>query len=506
MAARKDRGRPPTGRREPEASPRDPLGHFFAATAGRPRRVLAELAVAAALLILCLINFRDIAGNGLVNDDFVWLHDARHLMTPGNLLSHRVFGFFRPLVNLSFWAQEQLLPGRIPLYNLSNLLLHWLNTVLVFQLVARLIPHRSFALAVAVLFAIADDHLGAVLWISARTTLLASVFLLAALLVLVRPTRRPRLALAAGVVLYCLALAAKETAAVGALLVLLIYLLSRRHTEGPLASLRTVIAIGATTALYLVLRKALMGGFVLPTWGPGLHALRNLAAGALNQLYPQALFHSLYPPAVAMPRFSSPLLPELLALPALALLLWLAVRLHRGETMLLGIGWMLITLIPESFFRYRFQHFESIQQTRYYYLSTIGAALAYVTLLAALWGSRLPRGRLLAVAVFLLSCLTCLRYNAQVREKWTATGERYRPYIASVMQAPLKHPGLSTIAVEIADMPFPFLKAAVNYDMPSLRLQEVTGGREAAAAWRPCIYVWYSKSAGKVTVHYEALQ
>ncbi len=461
--------------------------------------------MAAILLILCLINFRGIADNGLVNDDFVWLHDARQVMEPGNLATHRVIGFFRPLVNVSFWAQEQLLPGQIEYYNLFNLLVHWLNTLLVFQLIARLVPGRLHALAAAALFAISDDHIGAVLWISARTTLLAACFLLASLVVLLSPARRRRLALAAALLLYCLALAAKETATVGGLLVLLIFLLTRRRQEGALLSGSAVIAYFATTALYLALRMALMGGFAQDTWGPGPHGFRNLAAGAFNQLYPQALLHSLYPPAVRMPQFANPWMPELLALPALGLLLWLGRRLGRAYPVLLGMGWMLIALIPASFFRYRFQHFESIQQTRYYYLATIGAVLVFTSLLAVLWDSKSARRRVAAAAIVLLAGLACLRFNDRAREKWRATGEIYRPYIASVMRAPLQHPGFSTVAVEIAAMPFPFLQAAVNYDMPGLELREVVGGREVAAAWRPCVYVWYSQEGGRVQVHYEAL-
>ena len=77
-------------------------------------------------LVLVLAVYHGIVDNYLFNDDFLWLSKARHEMD-GNVLTFRVIGFFRPFINLSFFVTERLAPGNLPLYYVTNLLLHWLR-------------------------------------------------------------------------------------------------------------------------------------------------------------------------------------------------------------------------------------------------------------------------------------------------------------------------------------------------------------------------------------------
>ena len=68
----------------------------------------ARPALYAALCLLSFAAYHGFTHAWLFNDDFSWLREARHEMHPATILTHRVVDFFRPLVNLSFWASERL--------------------------------------------------------------------------------------------------------------------------------------------------------------------------------------------------------------------------------------------------------------------------------------------------------------------------------------------------------------------------------------------------------------
>ncbi len=180
------------------------------------------------LFLLCLAAYRNIVDNWLFNDDFSWLKAARYDMTPANLLSFRVVDFFRPLVNLSFYTMEKASPGNLHLHYGFNLVLHFLCTALVFRLILKLLGSERLAAATAVLFAVTSVHSAAVIWISARTTLLSACFLLASLNVLLARAGTARLRLAISIALYIFALASKEEAIAGVLLVALLFALKRK--------------------------------------------------------------------------------------------------------------------------------------------------------------------------------------------------------------------------------------------------------------------------------------
>jgi len=186
------------------------------AAGSMPRRTIYIL-----LCLLCLAAYRGVLDNGLFNDDFSWLKAARYDMNPGNLLSFRVVDFFRPLVNISFYLMEKASPGNTPLHYGFNIVLHALCAILVFRLISKLTRSESIAAAAAVLFAVTSVHAAAVMWISARTTLLSTFFLLASLDVLVSRAGPSPLRIAFAAMLYILALASKEEAIAGVLLVAL---------------------------------------------------------------------------------------------------------------------------------------------------------------------------------------------------------------------------------------------------------------------------------------------
>jgi len=137
----------------------------------------------AIIIILQIIIYAPHVGTGFVTDDFVWLGNT---VVDGKVDILKPFtdttGFFRPLVNLTFGVQYYL-HGLNPLpYGWFNLLLHLANILLVYSIISSLDFLRPFAVWATALFAInAKGPTMAVGWISGRTTLLFTLFILLSL-------------------------------------------------------------------------------------------------------------------------------------------------------------------------------------------------------------------------------------------------------------------------------------------------------------------------------------
>lgn len=87
-------------------------------------------------------------------------------------------GMYQPLTTLSYLVEYRL-AGLTPfIYHLDNLLLHLINAWLVYWLTHAIWGKRRVALATAVLFALWPTQVEPVAWVSARSTLLSSLFIL----------------------------------------------------------------------------------------------------------------------------------------------------------------------------------------------------------------------------------------------------------------------------------------------------------------------------------------
>ena len=444
-----------------------------------------KVAVYVLLYILCAITFHGMADNHLFNDDFSWLDAARHSMDGGGILATRVVGFFRPLVNVSFYVMEKLFPENIPIHYSFNLLLHFICTLLVFHLLSKLIGNPRLAVTSAVLFAVSSVHTGAILWISARTTLLSSALLLGSLLLLAGGGTARR---AAGSgLLFALALAAKETAIAGLFIALLLYL--SPTTARP--SRAGIVLFGAISAFYLATRTFVVGGFVQANWGPGLHIVRNIGGGFLYQFYPWPLFTLFWPQASHIPESAHPILPEIAAIPLTILLIWIGARAKKRPLYILGTGWAILSLLPASLFRYRFFSTASITQNRYYYLSSVGTILLIVLLLGLLYRSRRKICRYAAIVIFLLLTTGYMARVDRLEKRWDEFTMMYHDIVKTLVEGADEFSGARTVTVEDPPMAFGYLARAVHLERPELLLVEVNS-REEMALYRPCLYVTYS--------------
>jgi hypothetical protein len=458
-----------------------------------PRQI--TVAFYAAALLVCLGVYSGVSGTYLYNDDFVWMSAARYDMNAGNVLSYRVIGFFRPVVNLGFFVTERVFPGNLPAYYYTNLLLHLLNCVLLFHLIRRVFASAVLAAVTSMLFLVTSAHASAVIWISARTTLLSSFFLLASLVVLAHPrpgAGRAMLSMA----LYGFALFSKETATAGLAAVAMLHVLQRGGANT--IDKKTLGAFAVLTGGYLLLRHLIMGGFTQENWGPGWHIFRNVAGGVLFQFYPWSLA-ALTGVGETIPESSRALWPELLALPLLAGLVVAGWRLHRLREMVFAVGWTLVCLVPASFFTFRFFSTSMATHDRYYYLSSAGMCLAVSLLLWTLW--RVQRAKALArVAVTVVVVVVVVGETLNVgarKERWRTVTGNYRTLVSLVEERLDESRGLSTCAIENSPMQHAYLRHALRLERPHWTVEKVAS-EEEAVTHRPCLYVRFEVQAGRI--------
>ncbi|HEX8423600.1 MAG TPA: hypothetical protein VF634_09315, partial [Pyrinomonadaceae bacterium] len=206
--------------------------------------------------------FLPLIGRGFVHDDFMWLSSVAH-QPRWYGLSHPTPTFYTPLTWLSFKLDWTLWGLRAFPYALENLLLHIVNTLLLYRLALGLWQRRTAAWWTAFGFALLYlANSWAVMWISARPHLLATLFCLAAMLAAVRYAQgeNRKLWAALAIVACCaLSMLAKEigVASVGASLVVLWYAGGGRQRRLRDSRAQTALLVCALLALlcgYLVLR------------------------------------------------------------------------------------------------------------------------------------------------------------------------------------------------------------------------------------------------------------
>lgn len=167
------------------------------------------------LIVLQILIFIPHIGKGYIRDDFIWLEN---IVPEGKVEYLRPFtkttGFFRPIVGLTFGFQYQIHGLHPKPFGYFNLLLHLLNIILVYLLLAGRKETKPYALGAAILFAMNAKATGmAVGWISGRTTLLVSFFLLLSLYSFLRLPKKNPMRLVLTAVFYFASLLSKETAA-----------------------------------------------------------------------------------------------------------------------------------------------------------------------------------------------------------------------------------------------------------------------------------------------------
>ena len=247
-------------------------------------------------LLAGLIAFSPNLNSYFLSDDFVQIGKVLH----GDYSvawGQEHGGFFRPLFIWSYFIDSHLWGVRSFGYHLTNVLVHALNSFLVFRLAAGLLENiesrkkRIVSITAGALFLLHPSHSEAVIWISGRADLLATLFLLLSLLTyLAYEDRKRELYLATSLAFFAIALLAKESAICTPFLVLVIGLCRRAK----LARLVRAFAMFAAVTLLFILVRARFIGSVIGGYGNAQHL--NFAPGWLRDRLLEAVVRSILPP------------------------------------------------------------------------------------------------------------------------------------------------------------------------------------------------------------------
>lgn len=305
---------------------------------------------------------------GFVNDDYLWIEAVRAsdgvswwralVVSPFN------HNFVRPLVQVSFYLNHMVGGVQPFVYHLTNVGLQAVNVCLLWRLASDLLRSPTAGLAAALLFAVHPTHGDVVAWISGRADLLATAFVLGALLL----HRNGRWAAAA--LTFGLGLLSKESALCFPLLVVLTDWLAPRNARRSNALVTYVVVL----LLYACLRYAVVDSFMA-----GVVGAARLAHGQVEV----AAWSTLKQIAGAARFLLNPLpLSGWTAVPAAGLLFCAAVLIspvaERRQVWLAG-GWIAIAFLP-------FLPLAWIAG-RYMYLATVGWVILLVHLGRSVWAS-----------------------------------------------------------------------------------------------------------------------
>jgi Flp pilus assembly protein TadD len=394
----------------------------------------AKLGLSAAVLLAGLVYVNGLS-NPFVYDDHRLIVENRSLLDLKDLQAIVQHEVARPVLNLSY-AVDRALWGPTPLgFHVTNVLLHVLNVGLLFVLAWRIVNDRRargssvsvneprpevVAFATAVLFGVHPMMTEAVGYISGRSEVLCATFFLLALL----STRRWLTSRTGGVewllltiVLWMLALAAKEIAAMFPAVVLCYGLLAAPDPAQRRRMLWLCLPLLAVSVVVVAVRLAVLAwiehpGQVAVHWQYGLVEMDVVRRYLMLVVLPrgQTIYHAIAPIDNLLD------LRALLGIGTVSLLVGMSWWSRRAEGLVsFGLLWFLLLLVPSSGL-VMLDRGEPMAEHRVYLAScglflTAGAAIGRVAIRMARARPliRVAIGTVAALGVLTLSAHTLLR-------------------------------------------------------------------------------------------------
>ena len=89
-------------------------------------------------------------------------------------------GYYRPLINLSYWLDYKIWGMWAPGFRTTNLILHILCSMALYHFIGKLMSDRRMALCLALVFTVHPVNTEAVSWVTSRNNILATLFALLA--------------------------------------------------------------------------------------------------------------------------------------------------------------------------------------------------------------------------------------------------------------------------------------------------------------------------------------
>ncbi|MFA6582768.1 MAG: tetratricopeptide repeat protein [Elusimicrobiaceae bacterium] len=351
------------------------------------------------------------------------------------------YGLYKPVVILSF-ALNYRFSGLNPRpYHITNIVLHTVNTALVFWLIVLLAANVPAAAITALVFAVHPMHVESVAWVTERKDMLYSLFfLLSSILYLIYLKRKSPTAYIGSVLCFALSLTAKPMGiTLPAVLFIYDYLLGRTFDKKLFLEKITYIAVTAVTGIlsFLLLTKAsqiavsytVTEKFFFVFYGLKFYVSRLFYPANLSALYPfpdRTLGHLPYDYYLAP-----------VTVIGTALLLWKYFRHNRP--VMGGLMFYIVTLAPVL----QIVSFgPAVVADRYTYIPYIGLLLP-ISVYAARYGAKLLDERKLKI-VLPLACAAALLLSVSIYASRKRC-EMWKDNITLWYDAASKYPSIRTL-------------------------------------------------------------
>lgn len=155
-----------------------------------------QVLIQVALGVVVIAAFTPALDVFVAGDDFEWLESSYDVIKDP-LSSFRLDNnFFRPLVKWTYLGDYLIFGQRAMGYMVTNLLIHFLNTLLLCALLRRRLRQPLIAAAAAAAFALSPLHSEGMLWGAGRPDTVLPIFMLGSILLLDLWCERPRVGLA----------------------------------------------------------------------------------------------------------------------------------------------------------------------------------------------------------------------------------------------------------------------------------------------------------------------
>jgi len=353
-----------------------------------------------------------------INYPFVYDDTPLVLLNPwmnwknfGTLVSHHMWAtasgsgyypvnFYRPIFMLWLLSWDRISGGVPGFFHLANILLHGITVLLVIEITRRATRNRTISLLAGFLFAFHPIHIEAVVWISGATEVLYTSLVLGSVLTYLLFSEKSyasRRWFALSIVLFALALFAKETAIV--LPFAIVAYAWAGSQESTARRLRTsallLVPYAAVILIYLLVRVRVLGHFAESRMSGPRSAILGFALRfgwyAKQLLWPFHLSVS-YPPLLLSRVPRGAIFASLAFFCAVAL--FTAWKLRRSPGWILIVGLSFFALVPVLL-----ESFTGLQD-RYLYLPSFAFCAGLAHLIA-----KLPSPRMVAAVALGLGLL-----------------------------------------------------------------------------------------------------
>lgn len=337
----------------------------------------------AGVLLVVIAYFPSLSNTAAVWDDNEYLNNpyVRDLSLAGIVKIFSVYfaGNYHPLALLSLGI-DRLLGGGTPfIFHLTNLLLHLLNSYLVYLLVKRLTQNNILALLTFFLFGIHTLHVESVAWVAERKDVLYSFFFLLSLVLYTSYAEsRKLLHLGLSLLFFLLSLLSKGQAVVlVAILPFVDYLKGRRWQAGKILSEKIPFLILSLIFAWIAVRAQESAQYVhfdkfpfpqrfaFASYGLAQYLIKSVVPTGLSALYP-------YPAKLAGGGIPSWYWFYTLTIPLFFICSYFLIK--RSKIYLFGLGLFFIGILPLLQF---IPVGGAIMADRYFYIPSAGLLLCF---------------------------------------------------------------------------------------------------------------------------------